>query len=81
MNTYREPAWAAFCPFGSPRPFIHVGSVRRTRKEVHECIGAGWARAGDVPAQGWKRAYRAGWRAVRVFIDVAPCSVPFAKEE
>lgn len=76
MSTYWEPAWAAFCTFGSPRPFIHTGAVNSTRREVQECIGKDFARSGENPAQGWKRAYRAGWRAIRVTIDVAPCPEP-----
>jgi hypothetical protein len=65
-----ETAWAALAIHGSPRPFLHAGSVRGTRRETQTYIGDAWRHEDETPAQGWKRAYRAGWRAIRV--EVAP---------
>ena len=71
MDPNTEYGWAAFCTNGIRKPFIHVNSVRYTRKEVLRYMGKSWARDGERPWQGWKRAYRNGWRCVRVSIDLA----------
>lgn len=65
-----ERAWAAVALHGNPRPFIHNGSVRSSRADAQEFIGSAWKREGETIAQGWKRAYRRGWRAVRVVVEV-----------
>lgn len=66
-----EFAWACACTQGSPYPFIHENSVRRTRCESQCTLGAVWAREGETFMQGWKRAYRRGWRCIRVKISPA----------
>lgn len=61
--------WAAVAPdWGSPPNFIHVDSVRQNRADAQARIGEAWARNGETPMQGWKRAYRSGWRCCRVAI-------------
>jgi hypothetical protein len=64
--------WAAFHPGGMPEPFIHSGAVRSYAREVRDYIGEAWRRhSGETHAQGWRRAYRAGWRVIRVQISPA----------
>jgi hypothetical protein len=71
MTSYKpEKAWACVCPYGSPRPFIHVGTLEPTRADAMENVGAAWARTGETPREGWKRAYKAGWRTSRVVVSV-----------
>jgi hypothetical protein len=64
-----EICWAAFCTDGYPGPFINNGSVRATRVAVQEYIGDNWRLEGETPQQGWKRAYRNGWRAIKVEVN------------
>lgn len=67
-----EWAWAALCIQGKPRPFINPYSVRVYRQDVHEHIGGYHRlREGETWREGWKRAYREGWRAVRVRVTLA----------
>lgn len=66
---YEEVAWAAFATHGSPRPFIHVHSVGPYREGVQRYVGKVHAREGETWRQGWRRAYRKGWRAIRVLVD------------
>lgn len=63
-------AWAAIAPdWASPPNFIHEGSVRLTRQEALEYIGSAWVRPGSNDwRDGWRRAYRRGWRCERVVI-------------
>lgn len=62
----RPIAWAALCVQGNPRAFLHEGAIRSLRREVQKYIGEAWAQIGETSQTGWRRAYRAGWRAVRV---------------
>lgn len=66
-------AWGAI-HIGGERlgPWLSTASIRSSRAGVHETIGMWWAREGETWQQGWRRAYRKGWRAVRVVC--APCS-------
>lgn len=66
-----EFAWAAIALQGIPRPFLLNSSVRATRAEVQEFIGSVWSYEGETIQQGWRRAYRRGWRAVRVVVEVS----------
>lgn len=70
--TLSEPliatGWACVATHGKPHPFINQNTVRPFRSEAQECIGQAWMRRDETPEQGWRRAYRAGWRAVRVEI-------------
>lgn len=69
--TKPEYAWACISPnLPSRSGFIHNGTVRDTRVDAQEQIGRVWARHGETCQQGWKRAYRAGWRCKRVVIQV-----------
>lgn len=68
-----EKAWAAFHPDGIPRPFIHSGAIGSRRRDVHEKIGSAYQRDGETIMQGWRRAYRFGWRAVRVTVILRDC--------
>lgn len=61
-------AWAAVAPHGHPTPYICTGAVRRSRSEAAHEIGAVWA---DDPRVGWKRAYRRGYRVIRVRVSAA----------
>lgn len=64
-----EPAWACFCPFGGPRPFIHENSVRTKRADAQEYLGTAWALDGETWQQGWRRAYCKGWRCIKVTVS------------
>lgn len=72
MTNPIEPvtAWAAVCTTGSPRPFIHADTVHDLAADARGVIGSAWRRFGETRQQGWKRAYRKGWRVVRVEIRV-----------
>jgi hypothetical protein len=59
--------WAAYFV---PREYLHEGTVRRHQREVRDIIGKVWTREDETPQQGWMRAYRAGWRVVRVTIQM-----------
>jgi hypothetical protein len=60
-------AWAAQAPdWASPPRYLSPNTVRRTRADAQAASGEVWAESGETPAEGWKRAYRAGWRVVRV---------------
>lgn len=72
MPDYSEFAWAPFYTHGQPVPNIYIGGVARTRRSARESLGKIYAHAGETPMQGWKRAYRIGWRIVRVIVDLAP---------
>jgi hypothetical protein len=64
--------WAAITPkWGYPPMAIHIDSVSDTRVRAQECIGEAWAHEGETARQGWKRAYRAGWRAKRVAVRLS----------
>jgi hypothetical protein len=78
MNEPIEPefCWAAFCTFGVPRPFILPSGVRSHAALVREHLGEVWAQDGETPSQGWRRAYRAGWRVIRVKVEAStPLSI------
>ncbi|ASW06255.1 hypothetical protein [Rhizobium sp. 11515TR] len=60
--------WAAFATDGYPQPYILVHSCRRTRQEVCEYMGESWAIDGETWRKGWKRAYRNGFRVIRVVV-------------
>lgn len=61
--------WAAVAPdWGSPPNFIHIDSVSYRRADAQAEIGEAWARDDETPTQGWKRAYRQGWRCRRVAV-------------
>lgn len=62
-------AWACVAPdWASPPYFIHTGTVRERREDAQAEFGRGWALEGETPRQGWKRAYRKGWRCRRVAV-------------
>ncbi len=62
-------AWACVAPdFASPPNFILTNSIRHNRVSSQEYLGEAWAREGETNRQGWKRAYRHGWRCRRVAI-------------
>ena len=69
--------WAAIAPdWGSPPNFVHIDSASSRRSDAQDYIGKAWAREGETPRQGWKRAYRAGWRCRRVAIRLADGRAP-----
>lgn len=65
---YTEYGYAAFAEHGTPSPFLHVDSVKAHARDVREYMGAAWAHDEETPRQGWKRAYRAGWRVAPVIV-------------
>ncbi len=65
-----EKAWACVWPNGSPKPFIIVHSTWPSRLWSQSVVGQEWAHIGETERQGWKRAYRAGCRCVRVTVTV-----------
>lgn len=71
-TVHPERAWAALCTLGMPGPFISPYSVRAIRQDVHEYIGSFHRLSeSDTWREGWRRAYREGWRAVRVRVTLA----------
>jgi hypothetical protein len=69
MDYLRPNAWAGYCISGNPAPFINQYSIRATRREVQQHLGGAHAEYDQTPAQGWKKAYRIGWRCVKVRIE------------
>lgn len=72
-----EPAygWAVVAP-GCGRPEIEAGSVRSRRVEAQDYIGAIFRRRDEPVRVGWRRAYRIGWRCIRVRISPAFVHLP-----
>jgi len=65
-------AWACIAPgWTSPPHYIHTGTVRDRREDAQAEIGEVWALDGETPRQGWKRAYRRGWRCCRVAVRLS----------
>lgn len=72
MSLYREEyAWACACVDGNPRPFIHSSSIRPRRSDAQAYVAGAWRRDGETLRQSWKRAYRNGWRCIRVVVSPA----------
>jgi len=63
--------WAACWPKGTPGPFIIISTASLTRRGACESVGKSWQREGETAMQGWRRAYRAGCRVIRVRITPA----------
>ena len=68
MSKIEDFGWAAFATDGYPRPYILVQTCASTRKDVCKYVGEAWAKPGETWRQGWKRAYRNGFRAIRVVV-------------
>lgn len=81
MSDLVDYGWAAMWPNGKPKPFILVHTTRSTRRAVCEAVGAMWASEGLTPMQGWRRAYRAGCRVIRVAVTPAFAGRQALKEE
>lgn len=76
-NDFMRPvAWAALCSQGRPGPFVNEYTIHARREDVHKDIGGGNSRAGEDWRAGWRRAYREGWRAIKV--RVVPVKKPNA---
>jgi hypothetical protein len=69
MEIRPEVAWACFCTNGSPYPFIHNNTVRSMREDSQKYLGEAWAHSGETWQQGWRRAYRRGWRCIKVTVS------------
>jgi hypothetical protein len=65
----KTTAWACMCLHGYPHPFIHDASIRSARAEAQSILGEAWAHDDETARQGWKRAYKAGWRCIRVEVS------------
>jgi hypothetical protein len=64
--------WACVSPDdASPPNFILTNSVRNDRSSSQAYLGEAWAHEDETPHQGWRRAYRWGWRCKRVAIRLA----------
>ena len=73
FNAKPTMAWAAVATQASPRPWIHNGAIYSRRPEACRRIGEAWMYAKDRTwRDGWRRAYRAGWRVVKVTVSIAP---------
>lgn len=71
MTIQPEKAWAAFCTTGTPRPFIYADLVRDRQDPIRQYLGNAHAKPSDLDyMQGWRRAYRKGWRIIRVEVRV-----------
>lgn len=70
MKIRPELAWAAVCFVGQPRPFIHEDTTRTSVADTRQCIGKHYAREGETWQQGWRRAFRCGWRCRRVLVTL-----------
>lgn len=68
MNPQPEKAWALFYSGEGPhRPaFINTYHISPTQQPIREDIGRMHAKSGETVTQGWRRAYREGWRIIRV---------------
>lgn len=67
MDPHRTPRWAAAF-YGRSTPVVSLvgywqGPLRNEIGKVH-------AKKGEGPAQGWRRAYRKGWRIVPAIVEV-----------
>lgn len=66
MGDMKPTAWTVKAPgWGSPPFHIQNWRAYATRAEVHKVVGIVWAKKGETARQGWRRAHRKGWRAVR----------------
>lgn len=62
--------WAAVCPNGG-RPIIEGSTVFARSFYVREMIGNVFRKGDETHVRGWRRAYRRGWRVIRVQISPA----------
>lgn len=68
---YMRPiCWAAYCSHGNPGPFVSEYTIRARREDVQKEIAESNCLKGEGWRAGWRRAYREGWRAIKV--RVAP---------
>ena len=62
----KPTAWAIKIPWwGHPPSAIWPDRAWPRRVEAHEFLGSAWAKDGETPMQGWRHAYRKGFRVVR----------------
>ena len=62
-----DVCWAVKATHGQPHPFIYASVTGRRREDVQRQWGKLFFRDGDITwRDGWRRAYREGWRAIRV---------------
>lgn len=59
-------AFAAVRREAGGRPYISRYHLHAYASGVRENVGRAFARVGETPAQGWKRALKRGWRVERV---------------
>ncbi len=71
MTIRTEKAYAAHCTQGIPYDFIHVNSVSDRAYQARAYVGEAWAHDGEGVRRGWKRAFKAGWRVIRVQVSAA----------
>ena len=65
--TNRAYGWAARAPkWASPPGFMM--DISDYRRDIIKSVGSTWAHDDETFQQGWQRAYRRGWRAVKVMV-------------
>ena len=69
MIVESELAWACVATQYSDKPWLNEYSVRARRADSQERLGNAWRKEGETIQQGWRRAYRKGWRCIRVKVS------------
>lgn len=64
--------WAATLTWKDGRTYLDRQSIRPSAWETRDFIASDFAARFDIPTKAaWRRAYRAGWRVIRVQISPA----------
>lgn len=66
-----ERGWVCVAPAGKKTPAWVAGfTYKRRRDQSQASIAEFFAKEGETTQQGWKRAYRRGYRCARAVISV-----------
>lgn len=66
--TLMTKKWASVF-LGEPTPFIHMVDDRQSVLRLD--LGEAWRNKGETAKEGWKRAYKGGWRILPVNVAIA----------
>lgn len=70
MGIKPERAFGAVCLNGIPQAFIAIFTIHMSAGGVRNAVAKHHQEPGDTLADGWKRAYKRGWRVRRVIISL-----------